>query len=294
MSKAPFWPVATDALISDTTHLTTEEFGAYVLLMIAQWRMNGAMLPADDSKLSRIARMGVRKWHIIRPQIAELFDVTTNGWSQKRVLKDYLAVAGRLEINRKNGSRGGKSKSLKTINQDVANATNSLDVSLEQKGDFATSNHNHNHKVVVTRGAAADQNDSKTSSEIDRLNRILGFDPNDWNSHSANIRSLIDLKAEGCDFERHIRRAAEKCVGKANRLAYIAPVARQLRDSDKTITATGPAVVQFDPTDAKGWAGRIRVWNERRKWIAKWGPDPDQPGCKIPAELRSTITALTV
>ena len=81
MSKAPIWPVATDALVADTTHLSAEEFGAYTLLMFAQWRSNGAKLPADETKLAQIARLSPRAWRRMRPVLAELFEISADGWS---------------------------------------------------------------------------------------------------------------------------------------------------------------------------------------------------------------------
>ena len=41
MAEAPIMPFATDAYIGDTTHLTTIEHGAYLLLLFAMWRTAG-------------------------------------------------------------------------------------------------------------------------------------------------------------------------------------------------------------------------------------------------------------
>jgi uncharacterized protein YdaU (DUF1376 family) len=123
VSKAPIWPVATDALIADTTHLTTEEFGAYMLLMMAQWRSNGAALPLDEKRLARIARLSPRAWEKARPALVDLFEVSAGGWSQKRVKKDLVGVIEKIEANRVSGSLGGKAKALKTKNAVLADAT---------------------------------------------------------------------------------------------------------------------------------------------------------------------------
>ena len=47
MSKAPSMPMYWDAYIADTTHLSTEEHGAYLLLLAAMWRRDGSV-PDDD------------------------------------------------------------------------------------------------------------------------------------------------------------------------------------------------------------------------------------------------------
>ena len=61
MSKAPIMPVATDALLADTTHLSADEFGAYCLILFATWRNNGVPLADDDKRLARICRVTPRQ-----------------------------------------------------------------------------------------------------------------------------------------------------------------------------------------------------------------------------------------
>jgi uncharacterized protein YdaU (DUF1376 family) len=144
MSKAPFWPVATDALIADTMHLSTEEFGAYMRLMIAQWRSNGNPLPNDEDRLARMAGLSGRAWKRVRSVIADFFTISDAGWSQKRVEKDFVEIIGKIEKNRLNGSNGGKAKALKYNNEGLANATNSPDVSPQQNTSETPTNQNQN------------------------------------------------------------------------------------------------------------------------------------------------------
>lgn len=122
------------------------------------------------------------------------------------------------------------------------------------------------------------------SSEINQLNRILGFDESDWQNHAKNIRILADLKASGCDFERHIRPAAERAGrgGTKRSLAYIRPKAEELRDAEGLVKSMP---TPFVPTDERGWHDRMRGWQDAGRWSPKWGPSPDAPGCKCPPEI---------
>jgi uncharacterized protein YdaU (DUF1376 family) len=140
MSEAPIMPLATDAYVADTMHLTTEEHGAYLLLLIATWRNNGAPLPDDDKRLGRIARATPARWKRLRPVLEEFFDISADGWRQKRLEKEWRYVSQRLEIKRANGRKGGRPKSLNNNKPDkpIGSVSDSLNES--------THTHTHTHK----------------------------------------------------------------------------------------------------------------------------------------------------
>lgn len=109
MSQAPSMPVFTDALIGDTLHLSTEEFGAYCLLLFATWRNNGRALKDDDLALARICRVSTAKWkRSLRPQLINFFDISDGHLHQKRLEREWEYVQQRAEASRRNGSMGGR------------------------------------------------------------------------------------------------------------------------------------------------------------------------------------------
>ena len=56
MAEFPALPLFTDAVIADCNHLTDEEFGAYMRILIVMWRSPGCKIPFADAWLMR--RMG--------------------------------------------------------------------------------------------------------------------------------------------------------------------------------------------------------------------------------------------
>lgn len=115
MAQAPIMPVMTDALIGDTTHLSTEQFGAYLLILIATWRNNGVALPDDDQRMALICRVTVKRWRArLRPILIEFFDVSTGHWRQKRLELEWERVAKMINSRRTSGNHGGRPKSRKT------------------------------------------------------------------------------------------------------------------------------------------------------------------------------------
>lgn len=101
-------PFYTDAYLADTTHLSTEEHGAYLLLLLWMWRQNGSMLPAKDAELARICGLSVKRWKTVRPVLERFFTITAEGWQQKRLHATWQEVSRKIARSRVAGSKGGR------------------------------------------------------------------------------------------------------------------------------------------------------------------------------------------
>lgn len=108
--------------LGDTRHLTTEQHGAYLLLLMTMWRAGGR-LPNEDKKLARITGCTPSRWAKIRDDVVEFFTVTGDEITHKRLMFE-LEKAQEKSIKRAvSGTQGGIAKSLKDKKADVANAT---------------------------------------------------------------------------------------------------------------------------------------------------------------------------
>lgn len=123
MSKAPSMPMFWDAYLADTTHLSTEEHGAYLLLLAAMWRRNG-WVPDDDKDNARILGLTQAKWRKMKLRLAEFLTFENGHISQKNLLKIWENTQEKIEKNRQNGSLGGRPKANKS--NDIAKADGSV------------------------------------------------------------------------------------------------------------------------------------------------------------------------
>lgn len=98
-------PLFGDAYLADTTHLTTEEHGAYFLLILAAWRQPDCSLPNDDKKLARIACLSLRKWKSIKATIMAFWHEKDGRIFQSRLTKEWKFACKKSEQNRKNSGK---------------------------------------------------------------------------------------------------------------------------------------------------------------------------------------------
>ena len=107
MSSAPIWmPLYIGDYLRDTARLTTEQHGAYLLLIMDYWT-NGP-LPDDDAALAQVARMTRDDWDKTRPAISRLFQISLGEWRHKRI-DDELEKARQFFAKQKaNGMKGGR------------------------------------------------------------------------------------------------------------------------------------------------------------------------------------------
>lgn len=162
MSQAPSMPLYCDAYLADTMHLSLEEHGAYLKLLMITWRNNGAPLPDDDARLARMLGVTVPRWRErLRPVLVEFFNIVDETWAQKRLQKEWDFTQQKIEKNRENGSKGGRPRSLK--NNEIAKANGS--VSLNPNQTQPESTHPHPQKEEGGGGVRTDARDPSGSGK---------------------------------------------------------------------------------------------------------------------------------
>lgn len=112
MSKVETWmPWYIDKYLGDTTNLTTEQHGAYCLLLMSMWKKQG-VLPNDNKQLAPIAKLSLGKWKSYRPVLIQFFRITDDGigLTQKRVSKELTRAQTISEGRSKAGKEGAARK----------------------------------------------------------------------------------------------------------------------------------------------------------------------------------------
>lgn len=123
MSDIPFMQFYPGDYVQKTANLTTEQHGAYLLMLFAAWGKGGCKLPDNDQQLASIVRLNVRKWKAMRPIIMEFWDAADGFISNERQVSDYQKATEKRARRAAAGARGGEAKSLKSNAINHSNAT---------------------------------------------------------------------------------------------------------------------------------------------------------------------------
>jgi len=107
MAEFPALPLWTDAYLADTIHLTEEQHGIYMLLLMHCWRTPGCKIPNDDEWIALRFRRPI-EWvrEHVRPLLDEFFMSRNAMLSQKRLTAEHKYVTQR----RLNRTRAAKSR----------------------------------------------------------------------------------------------------------------------------------------------------------------------------------------
>jgi len=108
-SKVDIWmPLYVADYLSATSRLTTEQHGAYLLLLMDYWK-NGPP-PDNDGVLAQITRLSPSAWSNARTMLEAFFQVQSGQWSHHRVDEELAKANHNKEVNSRRGKAGADAR----------------------------------------------------------------------------------------------------------------------------------------------------------------------------------------
>lgn len=115
-AKPDTWmPLVIGDYLKDTTRLTTEQHGAYLLLIMSYW-VDGP--PADDDEdLAAITGLDRKAWMKCRSKMERFFRVEDGRWRHKRVDEELERWTAKKQMYADRAAAGGRAKAAKSTSQ---------------------------------------------------------------------------------------------------------------------------------------------------------------------------------
>lgn len=111
MAALPYMQLYIADYLADTMHLSTEEHGAYLLLMFNYWQTGR---PIPKNRLAKIARLGNDRWIAVEASLKEFFNDNGTEWVQERIERDLEAV--KMSISQKSAAGKASAQARKAKN----------------------------------------------------------------------------------------------------------------------------------------------------------------------------------
>lgn len=247
MRKTSVWmPLYIADYLADTTRLTTEQHGAYLLLIMDYWR-NGA-LPDDDDQLAQITRLSASQWKRHRPTLARMFEVLDGEWRHKRIEEELAEAAENARRHSLRARNAAERRWDKHRESDASGNATSMPVALLEKCPSPS---------------------PSPSPKEKKENTLVGFDPPHAPPQAAG-ESVVPVETYPPEFEAFWKAYPRK-VGKLAALrAYRRAVKLMGPEPHPRLLA---AAVRY----AKACAGKEEQYiAHAQTWLnqGRWGDEP--------------------
>jgi len=121
MQKTDIWmPLYIGDYLADTARLTTEQHGAYLLLLMDYWR--SGRLPDNDQVLAQITKLSPDAWSNAKAMLMQFFNIKDGFWIHTRVEKELnLAMENKAKMHDR-ASKAAQARWDKQQNDATSNA----------------------------------------------------------------------------------------------------------------------------------------------------------------------------
>lgn len=121
MAALPYMQLYVADYLADTAHLTTEEHGAYLLMLFSYWQTGK---PLREDRLASVARLSSERWTDVERTLKEFFHVSKGTWTHFRVEADLSKVDSKSKKNSDAGKASAKARALAKQSLEDAESTN--------------------------------------------------------------------------------------------------------------------------------------------------------------------------
>lgn len=144
MSSTPWMPFYPADYLADTRRLTTEQHGAYLLLLMDSW--SSGALPDDDAVLARVAGLDAESWARTRPVLAGYFEIADGKWVHARIEREREHAQAYAQASSGRGKKAAAARwSKKKPEESTEKPAESVDNSQKDAQAYAQALHGECH-----------------------------------------------------------------------------------------------------------------------------------------------------
>lgn len=268
MAGYPSLPLFVREYLVDTTHLTIDQSGAYLHLLMHAW-VKGGTLPDDEKQLAAMAKCTVKKWRSIRAAIEDFWIIENGTWVNKRLSRELQFVRGKIEKRSAAGKRGGRPRNEE---KQSLNESNAFEEESKPKAPTLT--------PTLKRKIPKEKTDSllmvfrKSTAFVFGGEHVPAFFPSQTDRLMAEQMAAKGITPD--QLQKAVRSAQEgRNRAGSTPISSLKYFEFLLNEPDRE-SPSGPDDL---------WAARLETFRKKGLWFEDiYGPRPGQPGCEVPEE----------
>lgn len=155
MAVFSYMPLYVSDYMADTSHLTLEEHGAYLLLIMNYWQ-RGEGLPDNDKQLALIVHTSLKKWYSVREQVISFFYIRDGKLVNNRIEAELGKLRSKSDKAKASINKRWDTNVLPTYNEGITSRAEDNDndkLTTESSNKIPTvsvDSENKNLSLVVT------------------------------------------------------------------------------------------------------------------------------------------------
>ena len=287
MAEFPALPLWTDAYLADTRHLTTEQHGAYLLLLMEAWRRPACSLPNNDTLLARLSGLSTERWAESREVVMAFWtlDGRRKEWRQKRLVRERDYVAQKSASQKDKAAKRWK----RDVKEDAVAMPQGMPEACPDDAPTPTPTPNIETPDGVFPETGVSGSVRKTSpgkrknypAEFEEAWRAYPTTPN--MSKTDGYKKWARLDAED---RAAVAKAIPAFVAYCRANPDYPPIHFEGFIGKRRFDGFAGAAAPVQQETAADWTKRLNFARDSRKWNeASWGPAPNRPGSRVPADL---------
>jgi uncharacterized protein YdaU (DUF1376 family) len=301
-----------EAYTGDTSHLTCEEHGAYLLLMLAYYRSERP-LPGTDRALASICKLSMERWLECRPTLAPFFVEVDSTWRHIRIEAEIAEGHQRMERYSNRAKAGGEARQRKRLER-----SSSTTQEVQKKDTLTLTKDSLSAVLGVDKAENGDidpfDGQLPQSNPLGRAyrelvdNGVIEPDPEPERQLTpippkfqptaelkADCMAWMDASTFHIEWQKFVFDAREKGKLSADWDASLRKWMERFREYAARPNARGKPRVQLNPDPPAGdehgptinWPWHLSRWlKSESTWSRRTaGPEPGQIGCRVPPEM---------
>lgn len=192
MAALPYIQLYVADYLADTMHLTTEEHGAYLLIIMNYWQTGK---PIPIKRLAAVARLSNERWNSVKETLQDFFIVTETHWHHNRIDEDLSKVSDKQSGASKAGKASAaarKAKKEAELKQKGNDRSTNVEKTLERKGNHTDTDTDTDTEDKESAAKASPPAVAEPSKKNKRGTRL----PDDWKLTAEYINAAAELRPD--------------------------------------------------------------------------------------------------